>query len=278
MASTRTARGRIVPVEGSGTSDESVADMVLTATGNEHAAAATKDFFSLFYLPSSQTYGEDVHFTQSSYSVPFQGAASAVMGGILSVLDTALTVMNEMNEFESESMVSDSEGTKVDDEGGLRGNTTSCASGQSCLAGDRRGCLCKKAARSELSTACTTPSSNDNTSSDGKRSHILEQSVKRESEIDIHDSNIDQSYAQENEDRTPHVSLVGSISTLQLFEEDSGDALKKLLSDLHSESMNDMQIDDVGSRSENQKNEESEYCLIDNESETNDGWLVVCDD
>lgn len=77
--------------------------------------AATVDFFSMFYLPSSsQSYEEDVHLSTTPY-IPFQGAASAasaVMGGLLSVIDTALAVMNE--EFEDPSDSIASAGTKED--------------------------------------------------------------------------------------------------------------------------------------------------------------------
>ena len=89
-----------------------------TASGEQQAKG---DFFSMFYLPSSQTYGEDVHLSslvenndvsassQTSTYIPFQGAAaaaSAMMGGILSAIDTAIAVMNE--EFDSsDSILSD---------------------------------------------------------------------------------------------------------------------------------------------------------------------------
>jgi len=88
-----------------------------------------------------------------------------------------------------------------------------------------------------------------------------------------------QSCAQENDDFTPHSSLIGSISTLQLYEEDAGDAMKKLLSALHSESMSDMQIGtNISADSKPESRENEDYYMIKNESETNDGWLVVCDD
>ena len=89
-----------------------------TASGKQQAKG---DFYSMFYLPSSQTYDEDVHLSslvenidvnassQTSTYIPFQGAAaaaSAMMGGILSAIDTAIAVMNE--EFDSsDSIISD---------------------------------------------------------------------------------------------------------------------------------------------------------------------------
>ena len=70
------------------------------------------DLFSMFYIPSSRTYDEDIHMTTlaeqsndnvlSSY-IPFQGvaaAASSMLGDIFSALDTAIAIMNE--EFEEE--------------------------------------------------------------------------------------------------------------------------------------------------------------------------------
>jgi len=57
--------------------------------------------------------------------------------------------------------------------------------------------------------------------------------------------------------------------------------MESLISDLNSKSMNDMEIErntDAGPELEISKKEDSEYCIIRNESETNDGWLVVCDD
>lgn len=90
-----------------------------TAPGKQQQAKG--DFYSMFYLPSSQTYDEDVHLSslvenidvnassQTSTYIPFQGAAaaaSAMMGGILSAIDTAIAVMNE--EFDSsDSIISD---------------------------------------------------------------------------------------------------------------------------------------------------------------------------
>lgn len=271
MASTRIERDHIVSAEVNGIPDVRGTHMVLTAE-NENAAVANRgDFFSMFYLPSSQSYDEDVHFTSSSYSAPFQGAASVVMGGILSVLDTALAVMNEFDN--SDSIISDS--TKDEDEDVLQGNVSSCVSSERRVI----GCY-ENAARSQLSTPCTShvtiSTITGNKSSHDKTSGILENSPKKE--INVHDLSLEESGAQESDDLTLHISRVGSISTLQMFEGDTGDAMKKLLSDLHSESMDDMQIEtDTGSKAESRNNEDSEYCIIKNERET-DGWLFVCDD
>jgi len=281
MKSTRTERGHIVSAEGNDNFDVSRDTVLTTERGdiisrNESAAVANKgDFFSMFYLPSSQSYDESVHFTTSSYSAPFQGAASAMMGGILSVLDTALAVLNEEFDNPSDSIISDS--TKDENEDDLQGNVNSCvSSGRIVMA------CCKQASPSQISTQCKNyvaiSSSNESKSSDDKTSSILENSPKQD--VSLHDMSIERSGAQENDEFTPKITLIGSISTLQLYEEDTEDAMKKLLSDLHSESMNDMQIEtnaDAGPRSESTKNEEPEYCIIRNENETNDGWLVVCD-
>lgn len=86
---------------------------------------------------------------------------------------------------------------------------------------------------------------------------------------------------------TPQNSLIGSISTLQLYEEGTNEVMKKLLiSNQYSTSMNDFEaeIDNLCKEFEepevsgNSKEveEEPDYCIIrKNESETNDGWLVV---
>ena len=102
-----------------------------------------------------------------------------------------------------------------------------------------------------------------------------------ESENSVHDISIEESASQERDYFSPQNSLIGSISTLQLYEEGVGDVMKTRISDLHSKSMSAMEIErntDTVPESEISKKEDSEYCIIGNESETNDGWLVVCDD
>ena len=110
---------------------------------NENAGVAMMaDFFSMFDLPSSRPYTEDVHFSSSSYKVPFQGAASAVMGGILSVLDTAidtaLAALNEKEEFDKPDSINGDE---------LQGHVTSCASSErSIMKCCQRGSRCQSPA------------------------------------------------------------------------------------------------------------------------------------
>lgn len=251
---------------------------VTTAEENENTAVNKGDFFSMFYLPSNQSYGEDVHFASSSYNVPFQGAASAVMGGILSVLDTALAVLNEDEEFDkSDSIISDSTKDEVEDD--LQGN---CVSSEISVMR-----CCKHGARSQLTTPCTSyvamssAKTHDKKTPDNKTSAVLEHMPKQEIDVRLDADTYEQNGARENDGFTPHIPLIGSISTLQLYEEDTGNTMKKLISDLQSESINDMQIEthfDTDSKSESSKKEDSEYCIIRSESETNDGWLVVCGD
>ena len=74
-------------------------------------------------------------------------------------------------------------------------------------------------------------------------------------------------------DYTPQHSLIGSISTLQLFEEGTK---------LYEESIKLLRSDDQHSDAKKDtisKKEDSDYFIISHdESETNDGWLVVSED
>ena len=87
------------------------APSVTGASGGERTQHG--NFFGMFFLPSSQLYDDDdVHLsasTSSTYS-PIKAAASAasnMIGGILSVIDTALAAMNEEMENSSGSISSD---------------------------------------------------------------------------------------------------------------------------------------------------------------------------
>ena len=66
------------------------------------------DFFRLFYLSSDSPCTGDNNIGASIRMIgqPLQGAASAVMGGILSAFDTALTILNEDFDDPAESMIS----------------------------------------------------------------------------------------------------------------------------------------------------------------------------
>jgi len=249
----------------------SSAEPTPSADGNENLAIGGPkgDFFSMFYLATSQSYDEDVHLTASSYTAPFQGAATAVMGGILSVIDTALAVLNEEFDNPSDSIISES--TKDDGEDAFERNGDSCATSKSVM-----GC-CKKTAHASLSPSqgkVEVSSTNEIKASDNSV-----QSAKHGQ--NTRNLSNEQSSSPEKEYFSPQNSLIGTISTLQLYEEGAGGIRESLLSDLNSNSMNDMEIErntDAGPESEISKKEDSEYCIIRNESETNDGWLVVCDD
>lgn len=93
----------------------------------------------------------------------------------------------------------------------------------------------------------------------------------------------------EKEYFTPQNSLIGSISTLQIYEEGTSEIMKKLVSNQHSTSMNDLEaeIDNLCKEFEepelsgNSKevDEEPDYCIISkNKTETKDGWLVVSEE
>lgn len=108
-----------------------------------------------------------------------------------------------------------------------------------------------------------------------------------ENNIDHISESLEQSTSHEHDFFTPENSLIGNISTLQLLEEDSTDIMKKLVSSQYSDAWNDeeaeREIDNLCKELEDAdprvcKDEEPEYCIIRNECETNDGWLVVSDD
>lgn len=136
--------------------------------GDASAAERGSDLLSMFYLPSShQFYDEDVTLAASSYtySAPsLQGAASAVMGGIWSVLDTALAVLNEEFDNPSDSMLSD--GTKDDGEDQLHESVASFAS---CKSSGAQGCRqpTKKLPKS-ATDGTNRPSSYEDAASSGK--------------------------------------------------------------------------------------------------------------
>ncbi len=53
------------------------------------------DFFRLFYKSSEPVYNGDIGASLRLLGQPLQGAASAVVGGILAAFDNALTILNE---------------------------------------------------------------------------------------------------------------------------------------------------------------------------------------
>lgn len=244
---------------------------VTAAERNENAGVArTADFFSMFDLPSSRPY-TDVHFSSSSYKMPFQSAASAMMGGILSVLDTAidtaLAVLNENEELDKPGR----------DE--LQGHTMSCVSSErSIMKCYHRGSRCQLPTPTPCRSFDGISSTNTDSGklsnskpSDDKTSVILGHTSNQE--INMHDLD----HAKEGDTCKPQMPNIDSVSTLQLYGENTDDATKKKLLDLPSESMNDVFTD---SRSESRKKkEDSEYFFVRNKTETtNDGWLIVCDD
>mmetsp|Transcript_14952 Transcript_14952/g.35928 ORF Transcript_14952/g.35928 Transcript_14952/m.35928 type:complete len:248 (-) Transcript_14952:232-975(-) len=226
------------------------------------------DFFNMFHLALSRSYEEDVHLATSSYT-PFQGAASAasaVVGGILSVIDTALAVMNEEFDNPSDSIISDS--TKEDDEDDE----------------DAVMRCCRKTKRSLTSTSGDTerPSS----ATEVKPSDNSEQSENYESETNYSKERIEQKSSQEKCYFTPENSLVGSISMLQLYEDSHTETMTPLISGPHSKMIHDEKMNKISeslckdfmSESEISKKEDSEYCIIKDDRETFDGWLVVRED
>ena len=135
-----------------GTSASSVRNPVPSIDAKAPAAEQQQkgDFFGKFFQPPSQ---------QSNY-VPVQGAASAasaVMGGIWSVIDTALAVLNE--EFESNqsnSIISDDSNEDKDEESRIEAHRAKRDSSYVTS--------CCEPARSKFSCRCggTKHSSTDN--------------------------------------------------------------------------------------------------------------------
>lgn len=260
-----------------------------TKNGNESASTTSEqkgDILSMFYLPSSRSYDEDVAMSTTPFSAPsLSGAASAVMGGVWSVLDAALAVLNEEFDNPSDSMISES--TK-NDEDGLH------ESGVTCERSKRSGAIrcCRQTARSKLSPSAigaTARSSaiDDKSSSSGN----LDQVKHGEN---AHNMSVEQSDSQEKDYYTPQNSLIGSISTLQLYDEGTaGETTNTTISDQLLKAINAVETERKAGSSVGKdhaipahgicKNEEpdcinSEYYMVRNESETNDGWLVVGDD
>ena len=98
----------------------------------------------------------------------------------------------------------------------------------------------------------------------------------------VTNTTLDQSGSQDIDDSTLQHSLIGSISTLQLFEEGTKlyeESMKLLRSDdKHSNSLKDTERKGKAEPAISKK-EDSDYCIIRNsERETNDGWLVVSED
>lgn len=93
-------------------------------------------------------------------------------------------------------------------------------------------------------------------------------------------NNMGQKGLEEKEEfYSPQNSLIGNISTLQLYDEGNSETAKKLFFDAHSKSPNEREIKPkADSAYKDCKKEDSEYCIIRNERETNDGWLVVSGD
>ena len=82
---------------------------------------------------------------------------------------------------------------------------------------------------------------------------------------------------------TPQNSLLGSISALQLFYEGGSGEIEKLLNlsmdDVAEIEHSDEDVfGDFMDRSGMSKKDESEYCIVRNETETNDGWMILSDD
>lgn len=80
--------------------------------------------------------------------------------------------------------------------------------------------------------------------------------------------------SDENEYYTPQNSLIGSISTLLLYEESANQLAKALVCEQKSKPKCT-----AGTEGDNASKdaEDSEYCIIKNEGEIHDGWLVVSD-
>ena len=153
---------------------------IVSSREHHHAAAADArtnrgtDFFNMFYLPSSsQSYDEDVHLSTSTYT-PFQGAATAataMVGGILNAIDTAIAVLNE--EFDSstsESVISDD--TRRENLDGMHDSMESIVENESSVM------RCCRKSRSKMQAATSSPVHSSTNKDHDACGNGLKQSVK----------------------------------------------------------------------------------------------------
>ena len=68
-----------------------------------------------------------------------------------------------------------------------------------------------------------------------------------------------------------HSSVIGSISKLELHEDFNGKEHKKINSNITANLQDDL-VSDLA-----KKVDSSEYCMVESDRETKDGWVVLID-
>jgi hypothetical protein len=268
------------------------------------------DFFGMFDGLSSQA-----HQTTTAYA-PLLGAASAasaMIGGFWSVLDTAYAVLNE--EFDSNdnrnpssnSIISDS--SIEDMEGGLRiadsrSNTTKSQTDTNINRHRNNSTKLDENTKRSSSNNQNKVSDPDQLPTRGELMLpciyivpfflctimyniidfflIIDVSVTANKANEI---SIERFPSQNIGYYTPQNSLTGSISALQLLYEGGSDEIyldvplnhgvkwkKTTMDDCH-----DLFSDLIDDDEMNEWDDDSDYCIIKDEKETHDGWMVISD-
>lgn len=236
------------------------------------------DYFGMFYGLTNRT---------TPYT-PLQEAASAVMGGFWSIFDAAYAVLND--EFDgndrnpsSISIISDDsiEGRESASRiGETRSNTNSCHRGPAILL-----CGASPEAKFTLSSSCghTKCTSRDGEHKAASDTTDDQRSARRVTANNVNEISIERFPSQNMEYFTPQNSLTGSISALQLlYEGGSGKISLDLSMDYgvkrkNTDNRHDL-FSDLIDEDEMNEWEDSEYCIIRDAKETNDGWMVLSDD
>jgi len=253
-------------------------------------------FFRLFYKSSEpvSVYSGDIGASLRLLGQPFQGAASAVVGGIISAFDNALTILNE--DFDGPNENSGSTKPPVeDDENEMTAedspdNDSFRAKTKNLMSKSSNGLIdcCRK-------VACTSAVKTSGNSSDAQCSDDSPRSSIRHSD-DLLASNFygDDSASLQN----------SSIANTLLNGYDSDDymdnSLKLAVTDVGGDylstscsqsisggdgtirlSMKKDAFVSIGNEGGNElkhKDVDADYFIVQNEQETNEGWLVVSED
>ena len=246
-----------------------------------------KDFFPLFNFSSGPFYHRDVNVGASLRKIgqPIQGAASAVVGGILSAVDTALAILNEEFDNPSESMISTA--TYCEKAGAQLALESETANESKRSGGQSEG-FCAAGKNSIISYYRQTPISklikNHSihspeemgssrtkaafTSHDTITDATLQDEVASDLEPDLENYgggniNLDLLCPVMAHEKTSELNRNFSSSTEDRKESEQRNDEFKCLG---YESEEKYQLDDTA------------YSIIGHESETYDGWLVVSDD
>lgn len=206
------------------------------------------DFFSFFYPPA---YEDSVNFGSSITS-----SVSAMMGGIFAVVvDTALAVLNE--EFDDDTPEDSLMPSFSNDSNTREEYTTNYRSEDKDALNDSEVKCRRRNRRSKMSKMGTNGSATSSVAFCDDKKNIL-------GSVSLSDS----------EDAMLQSSIIGSISKLELHEDDCDGKERKIEGDYGriADSLQDNTICVPG-----KKVDSSDYCIVEKERETKDGWLVVID-